>query len=49
MTVTKKDDTMFYVKLFSLDTYECVFQERIGGDEDSYIKLRDVYQNDTGT
>ena len=49
MTVTKKDDSEFYVKLFSLDTYECVFQERIGGQPEQYIKLRDVYQNETGS
>jgi len=43
VTVTKKDDSLFYVKLFSLSTYECAFQEKIGGREDQYIKLRDVY------
>ena len=42
ITVTKKNDSEFYVKFFSLDTYECVFQERIGGRPEQYIKLREV-------
>ena len=35
--------------MFSLVTYEQVFQEQIGGKDDQYIKLKEVEQNETST
>ena len=34
--------------MFDLETYELTFNEKIGGEKDSYIKLKDIEQNDAG-
>lgn len=47
ITVTKKDDTEYYVKMYDLDTYEQPFVEMIGG-HGTYIKLKEVEQNNAG-
>ena len=48
ITVTKKDDREFWVRMYSLQNYEKTFEEQIGGKDDSYIRLKEVEQNSTG-
>lgn len=48
ITVTKKDDTEYFIKMYDLITYKQTFEEKIGGLEESYIKLKEVEQNDGG-
>jgi len=33
-TITKKDDNEYWIKQYCLESYELVFQEKIGGGED---------------
>ena len=49
ITVTKKDDHSYFVKMYSLIDYEMTFEEEIGGEEENYIKLKEVEQNSDGT
>ena len=42
ITVTKKDDTEFWVRMYNLETYEKTFDEQVGGNEDDYIRLKEV-------
>lgn len=42
ITVTKKDEREYYVKMYDLETYELEFEEKIGGKQDDYIKLKEV-------
>ena len=42
LTVTKKGEREYYVKTYSLDTNEQVFEEKIGGGPNDYIKLKEV-------
>ena len=49
VTVTKKDDRECYIKMYCLDTYKQTFEEKIGGEPNSYIKLKEVEQNDGGS
>ena len=42
ITVTKKDDREFWVRMYSLQNYEKTFEEQIGGKPDSYIRLKEV-------
>jgi hypothetical protein len=48
ITVTKKDDCTFFVKMYDLNTYEMTFEEKIGGNESDYIKTKEVEQNSSG-
>jgi len=48
VTVTKKDDREYYVKMYDLGTYKQSFEEKIGGTPTSYIKLKEVEQNAAG-
>lgn len=48
VTVTKKDDREYYVKMYDLVTYQQTFEEKIGGTDNSYIKLKEVEQNAAG-
>ena len=42
ITVTKKSDREYWVKQHSLETYIDTFEEKIGGQPNSYIKLKEV-------
>jgi len=49
ITVTKKNDMEYYVKMYDLKSYEMTFEEKIGTPDDScYIKLKEVEQRDCG-
>ena len=48
ITVTKKDDSETWVKMYSLQTYELTFEEKIGGSDENYIKLKEIEQNEAG-
>ena len=49
VTITKKDDRTCFIKMYGLETYEMTFEEKIGGGPNSYIKLKEVSQNDKGS
>jgi hypothetical protein len=33
ITVTKKDDTEYYIKQYDLESYEMTFEEKVGGSK----------------
>ena len=45
ITVTKKSDREYYIKMYSLSNFSMVFEEKIGGKPKSYIKCKEVEQN----
>lgn len=49
ITVTKKDDREYSVKIYSLITCQLTFEEKIGGKPKNYIKLKEVEQNSDGS
>jgi hypothetical protein len=49
VTVTSKSDREYWVKQYNLENYMITFEEKIGGNPDSYIKLKEVEQNPAGT
>tara|TARA_B110000285_G_C15043981_1_gene573293 strand:+ start:905 stop:1276 length:372 start_codon:yes stop_codon:yes gene_type:complete len=48
LTVTKADDSEYYLKQYSLESYQMTFEEKVGGNELDFIKAKDVEQNSTG-
>ena len=48
VTVTKRNDREYYVKQYDLESYEMTFEEKIGGGEDQYIKMKEVEQASDG-
>lgn len=42
ITVTKRNDREYYIKQYDLESYDLTFEEKIGGGEDQYIKLKEV-------
>ena len=42
VTITKKNDREYWIKMYGLDTHQMLFEEKIGGLPDSYIKLKEV-------
>ena len=49
ITVCKKSDRESHIDAYSLETYQVTFHEVVGGLDDSYIKIKEVQQNSTGT
>jgi hypothetical protein len=48
ITIEKNNDREYWVKMFSLETFVVGFEEKFGGNPNSYIKLREVEQRDDG-
>ena len=48
ITVTKRNDREYYVKQYNLESYKLTFEERVGGPNAKYVKLKEVEQNPTG-
>ena len=46
--VSKKDDRVSFIKMYSLANYSLVFEEKLGGEPKSYIKCKEVEQNNRG-
>jgi hypothetical protein len=42
ITVTKRNEKEYYIKMYDLETYEQTFEEKIGGLPENYIKLKEV-------
>jgi hypothetical protein len=42
VTITRKDDRTYFIKMYGLETYDMTFEEKIGGGPTSYIKLKEV-------
>jgi hypothetical protein len=49
VAVTKSDDTLYMVRMFNLESYQNEFSEKVGGSENSYIKMKDIEQNSNGS
>lgn len=48
ITIEKNNDREYWVKQFSLETFVVSMEEKFGGLPNSYIKLREVEQNNAG-
>ena len=48
ITVTKRSDKEYYVKQYDLESYNMTFEEKVGGGDDQYIKLKEVEQSSDG-
>ena len=48
ITVTKKDDREFWVRMYDLESYDKTFDMQIGGNPDSFIRTKEIEQNSTG-
>lgn len=46
--MTKRNEKEYYVKQYDLESYEMTFEEKIGGNDTDYIKLKEVEQNSNG-
>ena len=42
VTVTKKDDRTYYIKMYDLETYQMTFEGKVGGGPNQYIKMKEV-------
>ena len=42
ITVTKKDDREFWIRMYKLETYEKTFNEQVGGQPNSFIRCKEV-------
>lgn len=49
ITVTKASDREYWVNQYSLESNQMTMEEMVGGEPDSYIKLKEVMQNKEGT
>ena len=48
VTVSKKSEQEYYVHMYDLESYKQVFEEKIGGNQGDYIKLKEIEQNSSG-
>ena len=48
ITITKESERASWVKMYCLESQTLKFQERIGGGEQQYIKLKEIEQTDDG-
>ena len=52
ITISKKSEREFWLKMYSLtasnDSNGLVFEEKIGGGENQYIKCKEIVQNEAG-
>jgi len=48
ITVTKRNEREYYVKMYDLNTYELTFEEKLGGGPEDYIKIKEVEQTIDG-
>ena len=49
VTVTKKDDREYFVKMYNIESSQLEIEEKYGGLPDSFIKLKEVEQNADGS
>lgn len=42
IAVLKKNHRESWIHMYDLQTYEKTFEEKVGGESDSYIKLKEV-------
>lgn len=54
ITVTKKDEREYWVRMYDLETIDLVFEEQFGGEgavggkDTDYIKMKEIEQNAVG-
>ena len=48
IVLTKKNDHLYTITMFDIFSYEKIFEEVIGGNENQYIKVSSVAQNHYG-
>jgi len=44
----KRNDKEYFVKMYGLESYKLTFEEKIGGENSDYIKMKEVEQNSRG-
>lgn len=49
MSIAKKNDRESWIKMYDLNTGDLTFEEKIGGLEDSFIKCKEIEQNEDGS
>jgi hypothetical protein len=49
LTVTKAADNRSILKMYSLKDYDITFHEELGNNENDYIKVKEIEQNDAGS
>ena len=48
ITVTKKNEREYWVRMYDLESFEQVFEEQYGGQSTDYIKMKEIEQNSAG-
>ena len=48
VTVTKRNEREYYIKMYCLEKNDLTFEEKIGGASTDYIKLKEIEQNSAG-
>jgi hypothetical protein len=48
LVITSKSDRVYYLMQFNLSNYARTFEEKIGGNEECYIKCKEIEQNMAG-
>lgn len=48
VTVTRNNDKEYFIKQYDLESYKMTFEEKVGGKNDQYIKLKEIEQNKNG-
>ena len=48
IAITKSFEYEYQIEMFDLKTTEKVFEEKVGGDPDQYIKMKELAQNEVG-
>jgi hypothetical protein len=49
ITITKASEREYWLKMYSLKTNTQIFQEKFGGGDNQYIKMKEIAQNAAGT
>lgn len=48
ITVTKKSDRTYIIKMYCLKNYNITFEEHLGGTRESFIKAKEIEQTNSG-
>jgi hypothetical protein len=48
ISVSKNMEYESWIKMYSIQTFEQTFEEKIGGNKEQYIRVKEVEQNHNG-
>lgn len=48
ITVTKRNEREYWVRVYDLESYDQLFEEKFGGSDTDYIKMKEIEQNSEG-